>query len=105
MMEFFRKLVLSGVLVFVQPGTSAQILVATMVSVMFLGFVSYYKPYADDGDDTVGFISFICLVYTLVLGLSLVSYIACELFLFCFTDHNLIPSFFFPKQILASGGD
>merc|ERR1711871_833390 len=71
MMEFFRKLVLSGVLVFVQPGTSAQILVATMVSVMFLGFVSYYKPYADDGDDTVGFISFICLVYTLVLGLSL----------------------------------
>ena len=73
MCEFFRKLALSGVLVFVQPGTSAQILVATMVSVLFLGLVSYYKPYEDDGDDTFGFLSFICLVYTLVLGLALVS--------------------------------
>lgn len=70
-LEFFRKLVLSGILVFVQPGTSAQVLVAIMVSVLFLGFVSYFKPYEKDTDDTFGFISFICLVYTLVLGLAL----------------------------------
>jgi len=69
--EFFRKFVLSAVLVFVQPGTSAQILVATMVSVLFLGLVSYFKPYDKDQDDTFGFVSFICLVYTLVLGLAL----------------------------------
>merc|ERR1711865_1230898 len=52
-------------------GSSVQILYAIFVCVLFLGFVSYYKPYEEDSDDTFSFMSFICLVFTLVLGLAL----------------------------------
>jgi hypothetical protein len=58
--------------VFVAPGTSVQILCAIFVCVIFLGLVSFYKPYEADDDDTFSFISFICLVFTLVLGLGMV---------------------------------
>jgi len=71
MVEFTRKLTLSAVVVYVKPGSSVQILYAIFVSVLFLGFVSYYKPYEEDDDDTFSFMSFICLVFTLVLGLAL----------------------------------
>merc|ERR1711871_441743 len=71
MIEFSRKFVLSAVVVFVQPGTSSQILMAIFVCVIFLGLVSFYKPYELDDDDTFSFISFICLVFSLVLGLAL----------------------------------
>ena len=58
---------------YIKPGSSVQILYAIFVCVLFLGFVSYYKPYEEDSDDTFSFMSFICLVFTLVLGLALVS--------------------------------
>ena len=61
---------------YIKPGSSVQILYAIFVCVLFLGFVSYYKPYEEDSDDTFSFMSFICLVFTLVLGLALVSRLA-----------------------------
>ena len=49
-----------------------QILCAIFVCIIFLGLVAFYKPYEADDDDTFSFVSFICLVFTLVLGLGLV---------------------------------
>jgi len=71
MIEFVRKLTLSAVVVFVKPNSSVQILTAIFVCIIFLGLVSYFKPYEQDDDDTFAFVSFICLVFTLVLGVGL----------------------------------
>ena len=60
--------------VFVKPNSSVQILTAIFVCIIFLGLVSYFKPYEEDDDDTFAFISYICLVFTLVLGVGLVRF-------------------------------
>ena len=43
----FRKLCLTGVLQFIQPGTGAQIFFGCLVSSMAIGVQLYLKPYRD----------------------------------------------------------
>ena len=71
MIEFYRKFVLSSALVFYAPGSSSQVIVASIACVIFLCLVSSFEPYQDQGDDTANTISYVCLVLTLQLGMAL----------------------------------
>ena len=70
-MEFLRKFVLSSALIFFNPGSNSQVLVAILVCVLFLCLVASFKPYRDDGDDRTNTMAYMCLVMTLVLGMAI----------------------------------
>jgi len=46
------KLVLSGVAVFILPGTSAQVLLAALTSLLSIHVLLQYKPFVDAGDNS-----------------------------------------------------
>jgi hypothetical protein len=64
-----RKLILSSLIIFVEPGSALQICCALLVSVIALSLVSLFKPFADVTDDGVNFVTFFSLVTTLIVGL------------------------------------
>lgn len=70
-MEFFRKFLLSSVIIFVKPGSNVQILCAMFICIVFLCLNSLAAPYGEAGDDRMQFTSLFSLVLTLLLGIGL----------------------------------
>ena len=71
LVEFMRKFVLASALIFFNPGSNSQVLVAILVCVLFLCLVATFKPYRDVGDDRTNTMAYMCLVMTLVLGMAI----------------------------------
>ena len=46
-------------------------LIAALMCVLFLFLVSTNKPYRDEGDDRTNSVAYVCLVFTLLLGMAL----------------------------------
>ena len=69
--EMFRKLLLTGVLVMVGSGTSAQVLFGILVSLVYLVFVLKKAPYQDNLDNWLQFFSSFTVVLTLQLAFAL----------------------------------
>jgi len=69
--EFWRKLLLSSAVIFFRPGSTIQVLLGCIICVLFLFLVSSYKPYRDLEDDHTNSLSFLCLTFTLMLGMAL----------------------------------
>merc|ERR1740138_1344019 len=49
--ECIRRLMLSSMLIMINPGTAAQIVVAILVCLLGIKFYSYYNPFVEDSDD------------------------------------------------------
>ena len=62
---------LNSALIFFYPGTNSQVLIAALMCVLFLFLVSTNKPYRDEGDDRTNSVAYVCLVFTLLLGMAL----------------------------------
>ncbi len=69
--EMFRKLLLTGVLVMVGSGTSVQVLFGILVSLVYLAFVLKKAPYQDNLDNWLQFFSSFTVVLTLQLAFAL----------------------------------
>ena len=62
---------MTSALIFFYPGTNSQVLIAALMCVLFLFLVSTNKPYRDEGDDRTNSVAYVCLVFTLLLGMAL----------------------------------
>jgi uncharacterized membrane protein YjfL (UPF0719 family) len=69
--EFWRKLLLSSAIIFFRPGSTIQVLMGCIICVLFLFLVSTFKPYRELEDDHTNSIAFLCLTFTLMLGMAL----------------------------------
>ena len=51
--ECYRRLLLSSMLILFSDGSTAQIVVAMLLNLLSIKIYSYYLPFADDSDDTL----------------------------------------------------
>lgn len=69
--ELLRKLLLTGVVVFVSPGSTVQIWFAVIVALTALLCTTYFTPYANDKIDAVSWAAQTCTLLTLLCTLAL----------------------------------
>jgi len=69
--DCLRKLILSGVIVFLYPGSYTQIGFATLFALVFAKVYSHARPYLEDEDDLIAEISMEALVLFFFLSLML----------------------------------
>ena len=67
--ECARRLLLSGVLVFVKPDSAAQIVFAICVASMSIALYAWARPYASKADNTLALISQVSICAQLFLAL------------------------------------
>ena len=67
--ECFRRLMLTGVLVFVGQGTSSQIVFAILVSFSTLMAYVHWKPFEEESDDLLSIVTQISIFFTLFAAL------------------------------------
>merc|ERR1711998_774465 len=68
-----HKMLMTGALVVIAPGTSAQPPVAMLFQLFFLLLVLKLAPYASDSDDYSSFIAALTLALTMLCGFALMS--------------------------------
>jgi hypothetical protein len=69
--EMIKKMLLTGGLVMLAPGSSAQILVAVIITLIYYSLVLKLEPYEDDKDDFLQFIASTQILLTLIMGFAL----------------------------------
>ena len=74
--DCFRKLALSGLLVFLYPGSSTQIGFATLFALICAKVYSHVRPYVEDEDDLIA--EFAMEALTIVFFLSLMLYVSTQ---------------------------
>ena len=65
-MELLRKLCLTGLIVFVEPGTVTQAFFAIVAALFFMLMVTRFRPYVEDEMDRVAFFAQLCTTATLL---------------------------------------
>ena len=65
LVELLRKLCLTGLVVFVEPGTVTQAFFALISALFFLLMVMRYLPYEEDALDRLAFFAQLCTTATL----------------------------------------
>ena len=68
-MEIIKKMLLTGVLILVAPGTSDQIMFGVLIAVTYLLLVLRLMPYEDDMDDVLQFVTTAAIFLTLLAEL------------------------------------
>lgn len=68
--ETLRKLILIAGLVFIFPGTTTQVWISLLISLLFLGLTTYHMPFNEFALDVLSFVSQICTALTLLLALT-----------------------------------
>ena len=71
--EMIRKLLLTGGLVLAADGTSAQFLIAQVISLLYLVLVIRKLPYEADTDDILSTLASLSLLFTLMAGFAIKS--------------------------------
>ena len=69
--EMIKKMMLTGGLVLLAPGSSAQILLGILITLVYLCLVLKFEPYNEDEDDFLQFVATITILLTLISGLAL----------------------------------
>merc|ERR1711865_45465 len=71
--EMIRKLLLTGGLVLAADGTSAQFLIAQVISLLYLVLVIRKLPYENDTDDILQTLASVSILFTLMAGFAIKS--------------------------------
>ena len=71
MVELLRKLLLTGVVVFVVPGSVTQIWFAIVVSLVSLLTMTFFTPYANAQIDAISWVAQTCTLFSLLSTLAL----------------------------------
>ena len=71
MVELLRKLLLTGVVVFVVPGSVTQIWFAIIVSLVSLLTMTFFTPYANAQVDAISWVAQTCTLFSLLCTLAL----------------------------------
>jgi hypothetical protein len=66
-----RKMILTGALVLFGAGTTAQVVTALAVCILWLTLIANLKPFGDDVDDRLAQVEAIQILFTLLIGLVL----------------------------------
>ena len=69
--ECVRKICLIGLPIFVEPGSSAQLIVGLLVCFISYGMYASYEPYIKDSDDWLAKVSQVSLFFSLVSSIAL----------------------------------
>jgi hypothetical protein len=69
--EMIKKMLLTGGLVLLAPGSTAQILVGVLITLVYFSFVMKLEPYEDYSDDILQTISTVQILLTLLMGFAL----------------------------------
>jgi hypothetical protein len=69
--ECVRKICLIGLPIFVEPGSSAQLIVGLLVCFISYGMYASYEPYIKDSDDWLAKFSQVSLFFSLVSSIAL----------------------------------
>ena len=69
--EMLRKLLLTGVIVFIFPGKSFQVVFIALCNICFFAFLTIEKPHKPGGGRTLAFLSSFAITFTMLLGLVL----------------------------------
>ena len=70
-LEMVKKCLLTGGLVLVAPGSSAQVMFGALIALTFLLLVLKASPYEEDDDDKLQFIATLAILLTLLGGFAL----------------------------------
>ena len=70
-LEMAKKCMLTGGLILVAPGSSAQILLGTLIALVYLLLVLKSGPYEDDDEDALQFLATLQTLLTLLAGFAL----------------------------------
>ena len=68
--ECFRKLMLTGLITFVNPGTSSQLFAAVLISQVFIVLYARQKPYFHACDDNLMLLAQLQIWFTAISGLA-----------------------------------
>ena len=69
--EMIKKMLLTGGLVLLAPGSTAQILVGVLITLVYFSCVMKLEPYEDFNDDVLQTISTVQILMTLLMGFAL----------------------------------
>ena len=69
--EMIKKMLLTGGLVLLAPGSTAQILVGVLITLVYFSCVMKLEPYEDYNDDILQTISTVQIMLTLLMGFAL----------------------------------
>ena len=69
--EMIKKMLLTGAMVMVAPGTSAQVMIGILISVVYLVILLHYRPFQDTKDQLLQMYSTVQVQLTLIVGMAL----------------------------------
>ena len=61
--ELSRRIVLTGCIAVIMPGTPGQIMVGVIISSTYMKLYAYFQPYLSDSDDTLAEVRYFTLRY------------------------------------------
>jgi len=68
-----QKMVMTGALCIAAPGTSVQILLATLVMLFYMLFLLKTAPYEEDSEDWSSFVGALCITLTTIGGFAFIT--------------------------------
>ena len=68
--DLIRKLVLTGVITFIEPGTTTQLFIAVLLTQLFIVAYARFRPYYHDEDDDLQLLSQLQIWFTALSGLA-----------------------------------
>ena len=66
-----KKMLLTGAMVMVAPGSSAQVMIGILIAVVYLVILLYYKPFMDKKDQLLQMYSTVQVQLTLIVGMAI----------------------------------
>ncbi|CAN0356657.1 unnamed protein product, partial [Discosporangium mesarthrocarpum] len=77
-LECVRKLLLTGLLVYFRAGTSSQVVIAMMITLLGLRVLSAFQPYKNGDENTLAEVALWVTFLTLLVGLLIKSGVTAE---------------------------
>ena len=69
--EMTKKMLLTGAMVLVAPGSSAQVMIGILIAVVYLVILLYFKPFQDKKDQLLQMYSTVQVQLTLIVGMAI----------------------------------
>jgi hypothetical protein len=86
----FKKMLLTGALTVVAPGSTVQVIIALVVILINMLFVLKHEPFADPADDFLAFATSLQMVFTLLVAILLMTDTDSKYYDVVYTDIALV---------------